>query len=64
MSTARSIADEEHLVTYVGGTVCNDRLYRDENYKSKMWKKYGMLCSETGGLRIFIRRQQSLDAGL
>ena len=38
LSTAKRIADEEHLVTYVGGTVCNDRLYRDENYKSKMWK--------------------------
>ena len=53
LSTARSIADEEHLVTYVGGTVCNDRLYRDENYKSKMWKKYGMLCSEQEGCAFY-----------
>lgn len=53
LSTARRIADEEHLVTYVGGTVCNDRLYRDENYKSKMWKKYGMLCSEQEGCAFY-----------
>ena len=25
LNTAKRIADEEHLVTYVGGTVCNDR---------------------------------------
>ena len=53
LSTAKRIADEEHLVTYVGGTVCNDRLYRDENYKSKMWKKYGMLCSEQEGCAFY-----------
>ena len=53
LNTAKRIADEEHLVTYVGGTVCNDRLYRDENYKSKMWKKYGMLCSEQEGCAFY-----------
>ena len=65
LSTARSIADEEHLVTYVGGTVCNDEeLYRERNYKSKMWKEgYGDAGALNRRAAHFIRRQQSWMPG-
>ena len=58
LSTAKQLADEMNLVTYVGGTVCNDRLYRDETYKSKMWKQYGMLCSEQEGTAFYTAAAQ------
>ena len=58
LSTAKQIADEMKLVTYVGGTVCNDRLYRDETYKSNMWKQYGMLCSEQEGTAFYTAAAQ------
>ena len=53
LCTADRIAKEMNLTTYVGGTICNDRLYRDETYKSKMWKQYGMLCSEQEGTAFY-----------
>ena len=58
LSTAKRFADEKNLVTFVGGTVCNDRLYRDETYKSKMWKQYGMLCSEQEGTAFYTAAAQ------
>lgn len=53
LCTAAGFARELGLTAYVGGTVCNDRLYRDESYRSKTWKKYGILCSEQEGLAFY-----------
>ncbi len=53
LRAADDFAREMNLVTYVGNTVCNDRIYRDENYKSKMWAKYGILCSEMEGTALY-----------
>ena len=41
--------------SYVGNTVCNDRIYRgpETGYKSAMWKKYGILCSEMEGAGLY-----------
>lgn len=41
------------LKTYVGNVVCNDRLYRDENYKSRLWAQYGILASEMEGAALY-----------
>ena len=58
LCTADRIAKEMKLTTYVGGTICNDRLYRDETYKSKLWKQYGMLCSEQEGTAFYTAAAQ------
>ena len=58
LCTADRIAREMKLVTFVGGTVCNDRIYRDENYRSKVWKQYGMLCSEMEGEAFYTAAAQ------
>lgn len=43
------VAEEMGLRVYVGPTIANDRLYRDESYQSEKWKRYGMLASEQEG---------------
>ncbi|MGI5889118.1 MAG: purine-nucleoside phosphorylase [Oscillospiraceae bacterium] len=50
---AKELADEMGLKTYVGNVICNDRIYRDENYKSKMWAQYGILASEMEGTAFY-----------
>lgn len=50
---ANEIAKQLGLRTYTGNVVCNDRIYRDENYKSKMWQQYGILASEMEGTALY-----------
>ena len=50
---ANEVAKEIGLKTYTGNVVCNDRLYRDENYKSKTWAQYGVLASEMEGTAFY-----------
>ena len=49
-------------MTYVGGTVCNDRLYRDENYKSKMWEEVRHVVPEQEGCAFYTAAAE-FDAG-
>lgn len=49
LKKAYETAEEMKLHVYVGPTIANDRLYRDESYQSAKWKKYGMLASEQEG---------------
>ena len=51
---ADKLAKERGIKTYVGNTVCNDRIYRGpDTYKSEAWKKYGVLCSEMEGAGLY-----------
>ena len=50
---ANEIAKQMGLRTYTGNVVCNDRIYRDETYKSKMWQQYGILASEMEGTALY-----------
>lgn len=50
---ANEIAKDMGLRTYTGNVVCNDRIYRDETYKSKMWQQYGILASEMEGTALY-----------
>lgn len=50
---ANEIAGELGLRTYTGNVVCNDRIYRDETYKSKLWQQYGILASEMEGTALY-----------
>ena len=50
---ANEIAKQLGLRTYTGNVVCNDRIYRDENYKSKVWQQYGILASEMEGTALY-----------
>ena len=53
LCTANQFAGEMGLKTYVGNVICNDRLYRDETYKSKTWSKFGRLASEMEGCALY-----------
>lgn len=54
LCTADRLAKEQGIKTYVGNTVCNDRIYRGpETYKSAAWAKYGILCSEMEGAGLY-----------
>ena len=55
LSIADRLAKERGMRSYVGNTVCNDRIYRgpETGYKSAMWKKYGILCSEMEGAGLY-----------
>ena len=55
LSIADRLAKERGMRSYVGNTVCNDRIYRgpETGYKSTMWKKYGILCSEMEGAGLY-----------
>lgn len=50
---ANEIAKQLGLKTYTGNVVCNDRIYRDETYKSKLWQQYGILASEMEGTALY-----------
>ncbi len=41
------------LKTYTGNVVCNDRIYRGENYRSAVWQRYGILASEMEGTALY-----------
>ena len=53
LCTANETAKQLGLRTYTGNVVCNDRIYRDETYKSKMWQQYGILASEMEGTALY-----------
>ena len=53
LCTANEIAKQMALKTYVGNVICNDRIYRDETYKSKIWQQYGILASEMEGTALY-----------
>ena len=50
---ANDIAGRMGLKTYTGNVICNDRIYRDGSYKSKMWQQYGILASEMEGTALY-----------
>ena len=50
---ANEIARQMGLKTYTGNVICNDRIYRDGTYKSKLWQQYGMLASEMEGTAFY-----------
>lgn len=44
---------------YIGNTICNDRIYRlAESYRSAMWARYGVLCSEMEGAGLYTAAAQ------
>ena len=53
LCTANRVADQLGLKTYTGNVVCNDRIYRDESYKSNIWQQYGILASEMEGTALY-----------
>ena len=53
LCTANKIAEQLGLRTYTGNVVCNDRIYRDEYYKSNIWQQYGILASEMEGTALY-----------
>ena len=54
LCTADRLAKERGMRSFVGNTVCNDRIYRGpETYRSAAWKKYGILCSEMEGAGLY-----------
>ena len=53
LCTANEAARQLGLKTYIGNVVCNDRIYRDESYKSKTWQQYGILASEMEGTALY-----------
>ena len=53
LCTADEIAKQLGIKTYTGNVICNDRIYRDGSYKSKMWQQYGMLASEMEGTAFY-----------
>ena len=53
LCTANDIAKQLGLKTYTGNVICNDRIYRDGSYKSKMWQQYGILASEMEGTALY-----------
>lgn len=53
LCTANEAAKRLGLKTYTGNVVCNDRIYRDETYKSKVWQQYGILASEMEGTALY-----------
>ena len=53
LCTANKIAEQLGLRTYTGNVVCNDRIYRDESYKSNIWQQYGILASEMEGTALY-----------
>ena len=53
LCAANDAAKELGLKTYTGNVICNDRIYRDENYKSALWQKYGILASEMEGTALY-----------
>ena len=53
LCTANEIAKQLGVKTYTGNVICNDRIYRDGSYKSKMWQQYGMLASEMEGTAFY-----------
>ena len=53
LSTAKRIADEEHLVTYVGGTVCNVNFTATKIISRRCGRSTVMLCLNRR-LRIFL----------
>ena len=61
LSTAKRIADEEHLVTYVGGTTTD---FTATKIISRRCGRSTVCCALNRRAAHFIRRQQSLDAGL
>ena len=58
LCTADRYAKEMGIKTYVGGTIANDRLYRDSTYKSAKWKEYGILASEQEGEAFYTAAAQ------
>lgn len=50
---ANEIAKEMGINVYTGNVICNDRFYRDANYKAEVWKKYGCLASEQEGTALY-----------
>lgn len=58
LSKADETARKMGIRTYIGNVVCNDRLYRDENYKSKLWQQYGILASEMEGTALYTAAAQ------
>lgn len=50
---ANETAKQLGLKAYTGNVVCNDRIYRDETYKSKIWQQYGILASEMEGTALY-----------
>ena len=50
---ANEAAKSLGLKTYTGNVVCNDRIYRDENYRSALWQQYGILASEMEGTALY-----------
>lgn len=54
LETAHTLAGQRGLRSYVGNTVCNDRLYRHpDSYRGRTWAKYGVLCSEMEGAGLY-----------
>ena len=53
LCTANEQARLLGLKTYTGNVICNDRIYRDENYKSRLWAQYGILASEMEGTALY-----------
>lgn len=54
LKTAQQLAAERGLRHYVGNTVCNDRIYRDNlAYSARRWVDYGVLCSEMEGAALY-----------
>ena len=53
LCTANEIAKQLGLRTYTGNVICNDRIYRDASYKSRLWQQYGMLASEMEGTAFY-----------
>ena len=50
---ANETAKQLGLKAYTGNVVCNDRIYRDGSYKSKLWQQYGILASEMEGTALY-----------
>lgn len=53
LCTANETAKQLGIKTYTGNVICNDRIYRDESYKSKIWQQYGILASEMEGTALY-----------
>ena len=50
---ANEIAKEMGINTFTGNVICNDKLYRDENYKAQLWAQFGCLASEMEGTALY-----------
>lgn len=59
LSSAHKSAKDRGIRTFIGNTVCNDRIYRlKESYRAASWSQYGILCSEMEGAALYTAAAQ------